>query len=98
MNNISPLTFTTDLYEFSLRSTVTEFWAANGYFFAIMVYGLAGVWPFIKLLMMTICIFYPLKTKLRGVILLTIDAIGKYSFIDTLLITYMAAAFRVNVD
>lgn len=66
----------------------------------ILLGGMSGVWPYTKLTMIYSCWMLPpskLRPKKRGQLLMTLDALGKWSLIDLYVMLFFMLAFRVNV-
>jgi hypothetical protein len=89
------------LFAFSLINTAKQMWQAGIYplFFLVLVF--SGIWPYVKLLSMLYAWSTP-KTRLsadrRGSLLLALDALGKFSLVDTYVLVLMLVAFRYHLD
>jgi hypothetical protein len=87
------------LFTFSLGNTATELFKAGSYplFFLVVVF--SGIWPYAKLLLMMKGWFMSApEPKRREYLLLTLDALGKCSLVDTYVLVVMMVAFRYHVD
>jgi len=87
------------LFEFTLVKTVQEMWTAGIYpvFFLVVVF--SGVWPYAKLLIMLYCfVSKKIHDVHRGQLLLALDALGKFSLVDTYVLVLMMVAFRYHLQ
>ena len=90
-----------DIFSFQLANTVSDMWAAGCYFLAILVLGLSGVWTYLKLVMMLACWYAPpayLPPHRREYALRALDALGKWSLLDFLMLVMMRVAFHLKID
>lgn len=75
------------LFSFSLVNTASEMWNAGIYPLFLLVVVFSGVWPYVKLILMlfswTVRPMSALQTRRRGRLLLALDALGKFSLVDT---------------
>ena len=87
------------LFEFSLGNTVAELYKAGIYPLLFLVVVFSGIWPYAKLLLM---LRAWLKTygnvHRREELLITLDALGKFSLVDTYVLVVMLVAFRFHLD
>lgn len=88
------------LFDFGLVNTIHDMWAAGVYPLAILIAFFSGAWPYIKLVLMLAawCLpprFLPLGP--RESILRVVDALGKWSLIDSYVMTLMLVAFRYHI-
>ncbi|KAL6068024.1 LBP/BPI/CETP family, carboxy-terminal domain protein [Balamuthia mandrillaris] len=89
------------LFEFSLGSSVTDMWAAGVYPLSLLIAVFSGAWPYLKLLIILVCWLLPLRllaTRRREMLLMVVDALGKWSLIDAYVLTLMMVAFYIDVD
>lgn len=87
------------LFDFSLPSTVAEMWLAGVYPLSIIILIFSGLWPYIKLIAISICLCLPpsLLPKARRRALLSItDVLGKWSFIDGFVLALFIVAFHMR--
>eukprot|EP01119_Soliformovum_irregulare_P012739 TRINITY_DN3330_c0_g1_i1.p1 TRINITY_DN3330_c0_g1~~TRINITY_DN3330_c0_g1_i1.p1 ORF type:complete len:1040 (-),score=250.66 TRINITY_DN3330_c0_g1_i1:70-3189(-) len=98
---IGDRTFVTpSLFDFSLGDSVRQMWDAKVYALAILIGVFSGAWPYIKLLMMLLSWILPTKlisTKRRETLLMILDALGKWSLVDSFVMVLMMVAFRFHV-
>jgi hypothetical protein len=74
------------LFGFSLINTARDMFQARIYPLWFLVVGFSGVWPYAKLVMMLVMWTSPkhaLCTQRRGRLLLRLDALSKFSLVDT---------------
>ena len=84
----------------SLAKTISDMIAARAWLFIILLGGMSGVWPYTKLTLIFSSWMLPpsrLRPKRRGQVLMTLDALGKWSLIDLYVMLFFMLAFRVNV-
>jgi hypothetical protein len=84
-------------FTFSLVNTVKDFWQAKVYFLSLLVAILSGAWPYAKLLMMMSAWVLPstiLSIKRREKMLIMLDALGKWSLVDTFIMVMFQIAFH----
>ena len=100
-SNGQSLTSLINIYQFSLKSTLGEMWRAGVYMLMLLIWFCSGVWPYVKLILMLVCWITstrrspPIK---REKILYLLDALGKFSLIDTYVLVLMMVAFRYNLE
>lgn len=90
-----------EFYEFSIAKSTMEIWNSGGKALAVMILIFSVIWPYTKQLM-TLAIWFTPPTRLsissRGSTLLWLDWLGKWSFIDVLVLVITIAAFRVSIQ
>jgi hypothetical protein len=102
------------LFDFSLGNSIRDMWNAQVYPLALLILLFSGVWPYVKLMMMFLCWVIPpnarccscgkgrgyriLKEERRGMWLQALDALGKWSLIDTFVLVMMMVAFRFHIQ
>ncbi|ELP86273.1 hypothetical protein EIN_114170 [Entamoeba invadens IP1] len=94
LGNTNEMSF--EMSEFGLVDTVTDMWTAKVYALSSLILIFSGIWPYTKLVMMLVCWLMPstlLTPKYRGKILSVLDALGKWSFLDSYVMTLMTMAF-----
>lgn len=87
------------LFSFSLINTIAHSWSAGAYLIAILTLLMSGVWPFVKLALLTISWLTPprlLTEESRGRILSVLDLCGKYSFLDSWFLVLTVSAFGLD--
>mmetsp|Transcript_34010 Transcript_34010/g.69337 ORF Transcript_34010/g.69337 Transcript_34010/m.69337 type:complete len:1431 (+) Transcript_34010:80-4372(+) len=100
-SNGQSLTSLINIYQFSLSSTLGEMWRAGVYMLMLLIWFCSGVWPYVKLILMLVCWITstrrlpPIK---REKILYLLDALGKFSLIDTYVLVLMMVAFRYHLE
>ena len=91
------------LFAFSLYETAKAMWQARIFALFLLVIVFSGIWPYVKLILMLLCWIRPpryswFNTRLRGRILLALDALGKFSLVDAYLTALFVVAFRYHLD
>lgn len=90
-----------NFFEFSIASAAVEVWGAGGKEIAILVLIFSGIWPYAKQLITLTVWFLPpsvLSVSRRGSILLWLDFLAKWSFMDVFLLVLTLVGFRVSVQ
>jgi len=88
------------LFDFSLGNSVQDMWDAGVYPLSILIAVFSGAWPYMKLVMMLFCWLIPVKyltVKRREYLLMVLDALGKWSLIDSFVLTLMMVAFHFDL-
>jgi len=85
------------LFGFSLTNSVEDFWNAKAYGLSIVIALLSGIWPHLKIIMMFICWCFPFPKYDRGLCLLWLDALGKWSLVDMKVLVLCMAAFSLKI-
>ena len=88
------------LFDFGLVNTIRDMWSAGVYPLAILIAFFSGAWPYIKLILMLASWVLPprvLPLRPRETILRVVDALGKWSLIDSYVMTLMLVAFRYHI-
>jgi hypothetical protein len=87
------------LFQFSLANTITEFYRAGIYPLLFLVVVFSGIWPYAKLLLMLSAWLKPhASSSAREEQLLLLDALSKFSLVDTYVLVVMVVAFRFHLD
>eukprot|EP00468_Gymnochlora_sp_CCMP2014_P004522 CAMPEP_0167759172 /NCGR_PEP_ID=MMETSP0110_2-20121227/10872_1 /TAXON_ID=629695 /ORGANISM="Gymnochlora sp., Strain CCMP2014" /LENGTH=1283 /DNA_ID=CAMNT_0007645521 /DNA_START=139 /DNA_END=3990 /DNA_ORIENTATION=- len=89
------------LFEFTLTNTIVDMWKAKVYPLSILVALFSGGWPYLKLGLMMLCWLFPLSwlnPKRREDLLIALDALGKWSLLDSYVLSLMLVAFRFNIS
>lgn len=89
------------LFEFSLMNTITELYKAGIYPLLFLVVVFSGIWPYAKLLFMLHTWLKPYDSNAmhqREKRLLTLDALSKFSLVDTYVLVVFVVSFRFNLD
>lgn len=86
------------LFAFSLANTATEMYNAGIFSLLFLVVGFSGVWPYTKLLLMLFgwCTRV-LDLRQRGCMLFLLDALGKFSLVDSFVLVLMMVSFRLHL-
>ncbi len=95
-----PALFLPDLFGFGLLDTIIDLWGAEVYFLSLLVAIFSGLWPYVKLIIMTIAWFMKpvyLPPSKREKVLAAMDAFGKYSLIDAVVLVLLMVAFRFSL-
>ena len=88
------------LFDFGLGNTIRDMWSAGVYPLAVLIAFFSGAWPYIKLILMFASWVLPPKVlplRPRETILRVVDALGKWSLIDSYVMTLMIVAFRYHI-
>ena len=88
------------LFDFGLINSVRDMWKAGVYPLSIIVALFSGIWPYAKLALMLISFCLPsslFSKKQRGKILRVLDATGKWSILDSYVMTLMLVAFHFHI-
>ena len=94
-----PLTLS-QVFSFSLAESIRDMWSSGAKGLAIFICIFSGVWPYSKQLISFVLWFAPpsrVSVSRRLNILLWLDTLGKWSFVDILVLIMSLAAFRVSV-
>ena len=89
------------LFDFGLINSVRDMWKAGVYFLAVIVALFSGFWPYVKLVLMLISFILPaslFNKKKRGKILMILDALGKWSILDSYVLILMLVAFHFHIE
>lgn len=86
-----------EVFNFTLTSSIDDFWAAKAYELALIIAAFSGAWPYIKLLLLLVIWLHPIKPKHRKKGLLILDQLGKYSFIDLYVCIFMVVSFYLTI-
>ena len=89
------------LFDFGLINSVRDMWKAKTYALSIMVAVFSGIWPYVKLLLMLILFVLPssiLNKRQRAKYLRRLDATGKWSILDSYIMTLMLVAFHFHIE
>jgi Paraquat-inducible protein A len=88
------------LFEFSLYNTTKDLYNAGTYWLFGLVMATSVCWPYVKLGMMILCWVMPLRIlsfQSRERMLVLLDALGKWSLVDSFLLCVFIAGFYVKV-
>lgn len=89
------------LFDFGLINSVTDMWTAGVYPLSILIAFMSGIWPYLKVVLMIGCWFFPvkwMKVSTRGSMLSWLDFLGKWSLLDTYVMIMMLVAFHFRID
>lgn len=87
------------LFQFSLGNTITELFGAGIYPLLFLVVVFSGIWPYAKLIWMLHIWNAPYSNQeQRERRLLTLDALSKFSLVDTYVLVIMLVAFRFHLE
>ena len=84
------------LFTFGLGNTVQDMWDAEVYLLAILIAFFSGFWPYLKIAVMFLAWTLPVRQfseETRNIWLIVMDVLGKWSLIDTFVLTLMMVAF-----
>ena len=74
---------------------------SQAYLLSTLIAFLSGVWPYIKLSLMALCWAAPathLSPLWRERLLRAVDALGKWSYLDTMMLVVFTVAFHIPFD
>jgi len=86
---------------FSIGKSIKDLWDSGIIPLCLLLGTLSGAWPYIKVLSMLTCWVLPprfLGQAKRGRILMTLDALGKWSMIDVYVLFLIMVAFGVRIE
>ena len=89
------------LFDFGLINSVRDMWKAGAYILSVFVAVFSGIWPYLKLLLMIISFVLPTSIyseSKRAKILRILDATGKWSILDSYVMTLMLVAFHFHIE
>jgi len=89
------------IFTFSLGKTVNEMYNARVYTLMILVLGFSGIWPYVKMVLLLLSFITPeryLALQKRESLLIWLDALGKYSLVDSFVLVLMLVSFRFHFD
>ena len=89
------------LFAFSLGNTASELWQSRIYALLLIVVIFSGIWPYVKLILIGLAWVLPtgmLDENERGQILATVDALSKFSLVDTYVLVLMMVSFRFHLS
>jgi hypothetical protein len=89
------------LFDFGLINSIREMSKAGVYFLAAIVAIFSGFWPYLKLILMLISFALPasiLSKRKREIILMILDATGKWSILDSYVLILMLVAFHFHIQ
>jgi hypothetical protein len=83
------------LFVASIFSSVKELWLNGSYPLAILIAVTSIAWPYLKIILSVYAWVMPYKNPRRRELLIeTIDALGKWSFVDIVVLVEIMVAFR----
>ena len=77
--------------------SVSDFWQSEAYSLSILIAAFSGIWPYIKLILLGFCWIIPMKQSNREGIIIFLDQMGKFSYIDLFVSLYMIVSFYVSI-
>jgi len=89
------------IFTFSLGKTVSEMYHAKVYTLMMLVLVFSGIWPYVKMLLLLLSFVVPqvyLSLQKREKMLIWLDALGKYSLVDSFVLVLMLVSFRFHID
>ena len=87
------------MFDFGLINSVIDMWKAKAYFLSVLIMVLSCLWPYTKLVMMFFIWIAPttiIKPKIRERLLKMLDALGKWSLLDSFIMIIMTIAFHFD--
>jgi hypothetical protein len=100
VNDVPSVIRLPSLFAFSLGNTIREMYQAGIYVLLFIVVTFSGAWPYLKLLMMLWAWVAPesmFSLKKRGKLLFSLDALSKFSLVDTFVLVIMMVSFRFHL-
>lgn len=89
------------IFDFSLAGSIKDMWEAGAKELAIMIIIFSGIWPYLKQ-SITLFLWFAspkiVKVKRRGTLLIWLDVLGKWSFIDIFVLLVSLVGFRIAVN
>eukprot|EP00049_Salpingoeca_infusionum_P015005 m.287562 g.287562 ORF g.287562 m.287562 type:complete len:1005 (+) comp15790_c5_seq3:204-3218(+) len=88
------------LFTFDLANSIKDMWKGHVRPLSVLIAAFSGAWPYAKLLLMLFAWVAPLnwlKVAKRETLLRFLDALGKWSLIDSYVLTMMMVAFRFHL-
>ena len=88
------------LFSFDLTNSVRDMWNAGVYPLSLLIGLFSGSWPYLKLMLMLAAWLLPiswLSVSRRETLLQVLDALGKWSLIDSFVMIMMLVAFRFHL-
>ena len=89
------------LFVFSMAESVLDMWESGAKELAILIALLSGVWPYTKQFTVMYLWFAPsrlVSVRRRESLLLWLDALGKWSFVDIFVLIMSVPSFRVSIS
>ena len=89
------------LFDFGLINSVRDMWKGSAYILSVLVAIFSGIWPYLKLILMLISFVLPTSLyneRKRANILRILDATGKWSILDSYVMTLMLVAFHFHIE
>jgi len=89
------------IFTFSLGKTVSEMYHAKVYTLMMLVLVFSGIWPYVKMLLLLLSFVAPqlyLPLQKRERVLIWLDALGKYSLVDSFVLVLMLVSFRFHIE
>jgi hypothetical protein len=87
-----------EILNVSVVSSVGKLWEARSYPLAVFIAITSIGWPYIKLILATVSWVTPYKNpRRREFFIEVIDALGKWSFVDIMVLVEIMVAFRSSV-
>ncbi|KAH0792051.1 hypothetical protein GPJ56_004060 [Histomonas meleagridis] len=88
------------MFDFGLINSIVDMWKAKAYALSILVAVMSCAWPYLKLLLMLLIWILPTKIlskKRRESFLKLLDALGKWSLLDSYVMILMLVAFNMKL-
>jgi hypothetical protein len=89
------------MFDFGLINSIHDMYEAKAYFLAGLIAVMSCAWPYLKLVLMVITWILPssiLGKKKREGILKLLDALGKWSLVDSFVMILMLVAFHIAIS
>ena len=88
------------MFDFTLINSVIDMWKAGAYPLSILIFLMSCLWPYTKLAMMIIAWICPgsiIKPSRRESLFRFLDAVGKWSLMDSYVMIIMVVAFHFEI-
>ena len=89
------------LFDFTLQNSVHDMWEAGAIALSVLIAVFSGGWPYVKVVAMVVCWMAPIRllsVRRRETILIWLDALGKWSLIDSYVLVLMLVAFHLQLN
>jgi hypothetical protein len=88
---------TKPFFDFTLQNSVQDMWDAKVYTLSVLIAVFSGAWPYLKLLMIGGCWVLPMRVGTRERVYQVLDALGKWSLLDSYVMVAMMVAFNFKI-
>jgi len=85
-----------EVFDFTMLTSITNFWDGKAYALAILTAVFCAVWPFLRVFIQILLYFVPVDEAERGRTLTWLDALGKWPLVNLFILCFMGVAFHLN--